>query len=154
MPCLNLPELNNTTSMQKNLTGMERLYKIALIDDDPICHLITSKMIQAFSSARVEAFINPVEALSQLKWRAINDPHEFPDFILLDINMPVMDGWEFLDEFNKLPEPILQRSCVMMLSSSNHVDDVVKAKEYAVVKNFFSKPLTEEMVRAITLSCN
>jgi CheY-like chemotaxis protein len=136
------------------LKGMEQSYKIVLIDDDPISHLITSRMIQQFTSSKIETFVDPVEALAQLTLRATHEPGAFPDLILLDIDMPRMNGWQFLEEFQKLPQHILQRTSVMMLTSSNHVADVERSKQFSSVRNFFSKPLTREMIKMITMSQN
>lgn len=145
---------HHATSPHRNLNVMENSYKITLIDDDPICHMINTRLLKRFSSSTVETFTDPVEALKQLTWRANHEPDKFPDFILLDIDMPRMNGWQFLEEFHKLPECVLQRSSVMMLSSSNHSMDVERSRQYAVVKKFFSKPLTEEMVKIITTNHN
>jgi CheY-like chemotaxis protein len=141
-------------SLQTMFIGMERLYKIALIDDDPICHLIAGKIIQRFNSFSIENFIAPQEALAQLQWRAAQEPENFPDFIFLDINMPHMNGWQFLEEFQKLPDHILQRTSVMMLSSSESRADIEKSKQYSVVKNFFCKPFTEETVQRLSQTVN
>ena len=129
---------------------MESLNRIALIDDDPICHLISSKMIKKFSDMKVESYTDAREALFQLKWRAENELTIFPEVILLDIDMPVMTGWQFLDEFQHLPEVALNKTNVIILSSSSHHTDVRKSKEYSIVKDFFSKPLTEEKVKMIS----
>jgi CheY-like chemotaxis protein len=141
-------------SLQRKLLGMEQPYKIVLIDDDPISHLISTRLLERFSTSIVEAFVNPEEALKQLQCRAQNAPEKFPDIILLDINMPVMNGWEFLEEFEKLPEDILKTTSVMMLSSSTTSLDREKSKKYYTVKKFLSKPLTEELIKIITLPQN
>jgi CheY-like chemotaxis protein len=134
--------------------GMESLYKITLIDDDPICHLIAEKIIQRFSLFKLENFTKPQDALTQLRWRAAHEPEKLPDFILLDIHMPHMDGWQFLEEFHKLPEHVVKRSSVMMLSSSSSQIDYEKSKRYSAVKNFFSKPFTEETVDLMRKTLN
>ncbi|HYG18211.1 MAG TPA: response regulator [Ohtaekwangia sp.] len=122
---------------------------ITLIDDDPICHLISSRMINIFSSLEVESFTDPVKALDTLQQRAGLEPPKLPDVILLDIDMPGMNGWQFLDAFERLPSDVLQKTAVMMLSSSYHSEDIETSKRYKTVKHFFSKPLTEEKVRLI-----
>jgi CheY-like chemotaxis protein len=131
---------------------MESCIRIVLVDDDPICHLITSKMIKRFTTHEVEAFTNPQEALTELMWRASQAEDKFPDLILLDIDMPRMDGWQFLNEFHKLPPHILEDASIIMLSSSNHSSDVERAKKYPAVKDFFSKPFTEDMVKTIQMA--
>ena len=93
---------------------MESCIRIVLVDDDPICHLITTKMIKRFTSHEVQAFANPKEALAELIWRASHAADKFPDLILLDIDMPRMDGWQFLDEFINFHNQfwkMLQLSC-------------------------------------------
>jgi len=131
---------------------MESCIRIVLVDDDPICHLITTKMIKRFTSHEVEAFTNPQQALAELMWRSSHAADKFPDLILLDIDMPRMDGWQFLDEFHKLPAHILENASIIMLSSSNHSNDVERSRGYRAVKDFFSKPFTEEMVQMIQMS--
>jgi len=126
--------------------------RILLVDDDPVCHLISEKMIKLFSSHKLESFINPVDALNNIQWRATHAPEELPNLILLDLDMPHMDGWRFLDEFTKL-ENAADKTSVFILTSSAHHADKAKAKKYGIVKEFFSKPLTEEMIRAFTDSC-
>lgn len=132
---------------------MERPGKITLIDDDEVCHLISSKIIKMFSSFSVESFTDAKEALKQINWRASNEVINLPEFILLDIDMPGMNGWQFLEEFEKLPEDIVKKSCVIMLSSSTSYMDIEKSRHYKSVKQFLSKPLTEEKVNLLTQYC-
>jgi CheY-like chemotaxis protein len=132
-----------------NLSGMKDSFKITLIDDDNISHLITGRTIQRLTNWEVESFLSSAEALNQLTERASNNSALFPDFILLDIDMPVLDGWQFLEEFQKLPDSVIKSCSVFMLSSSHTRTEIEKAERYPVVKGFFSKPFTEQLLTRI-----
>lgn len=123
-----------------------------LIDDDPVCHLINTKIIKLFSAFRIESFTDPLKALKRLKDVA-NEGQAIPDYILLDINMPGINGWQFLDEYEKMAVGALENSCVIMLSSSTSHLDIEKSRQYKSVKHFISKPLTQEKVRLIEEAC-
>lgn len=124
--------------------------KVFLIDDDRIFNLINEKTISMTNFARcVKAFLLAENALNELRHLSINEPENFPDIIFLDINMPGMDGWDFLDEFILLDENILSRCKVIMLSSSIDPNDIDKSKTYKVVHDFYSKPLTPDKLQAL-----
>jgi CheY-like chemotaxis protein len=72
-----------------------------------------------------------------------------PDLIFLDINMPGMNGWEFLDEYNKIMDPTKNSLVVTMLTTSDNPDDKARAKDWKFVSDFITKPLTKEMMEKI-----
>src|SRR5688572_19432019 len=91
---------------------------ILLIDDDPIINMINDKIItRALPSARVSVYTHAGLALDRLRHWAESDHAQLPDFIFLDINMPEVDGWEFLDGFVALPQTVQQKTLVIMLTS-------------------------------------
>ncbi|MFM2196475.1 MAG: hypothetical protein RL092_2075 [Bacteroidota bacterium] len=111
---------------------------ICIVDDDPICVYTTRLLIEATGKFdKISFFSNGKEAfqgLSQLFGTA-----EFPQIILLDINMPIWDAWDFLDELNKENADIA--SSIYVVSSSNDPEDEQRAKAYAQVKGFLLKPI-------------
>ena len=72
-----------------------------------------------------------------------------PDLIFLDINMPGMNGWEFLEEYNKLDKEIQSRVMVIMLTTSDNPDDSMRAKTWGFVSDYITKPLTKERLKDI-----
>lgn len=126
---------------------MFRNKKILLVDDDQLNNLINTRIITKFSDYTVDSFTSGREGLKYLE---ACEPELFPEIIFLDINMPVMDGWEFLEEFQKYPENVTQNTAVIMLTSSIDINDIEKAKHYRSVREFMSKPLTLESLRLVT----
>jgi CheY-like chemotaxis protein len=126
---------------------MFRNKKILLVDDDQLNNLINTRIITKFSDYTVDSFTSGREGLKYLQ---ACEPELFPEIIFLDINMPVMDGWEFLEELQKFPENAMQNTAVIMLTSSIDVNDIEKAKHYKIVREFMSKPLTLESLRLVT----
>jgi CheY-like chemotaxis protein len=94
-------------------------------------------------------FENGFEAIEGIK-NKLKQGENPPDLILLDINMPILDGWQFLDEF-KLIKKLLNKEIIIYIvsSSDNHVD-ITKAKDYKEeVKNYYLKPMSPEDIKAI-----
>ena len=107
--------------------------KVLLVDDDPVANLINSKIISMCTNFKVEAFNNAQEALNKcMSWLA-ESPELFPDIILLDINMPIMDGWEFLEALEKYPSSAIEKCAVYLLTSSIDAGDIEKSKSYKSV---------------------
>ena len=125
-------------------------FKIILIDDDPIANMISTRIMERNFSCKVIAFTNPVEALEQLTAWSEQRSDDFPTVIFLDINMPHMDGWEFLEEYQKFPTTVLEKCPVIMLTSSIDYDDISKSKGYKCVQDFISKPLTNDKLAVLS----
>jgi len=115
---------------------------VCIIDDDPIFVYGTKVLLNSNRNfcSNILVYENGQEALDVLQ-NTLNT-NEFPDVIFLDLNMPVMDGWEFLDEFCKLPI-VDANTNIYILSSSVNPLDIEKSKKYSLVKDFISKPLTD-----------
>ncbi|KOY86829.1 hypothetical protein AD998_12360 [bacterium 336/3] len=111
------------------------------IDDDAINNLVCQKVIQRMNpNAEVLCFTSPAKALDYL----VNTNYRTPDLIILDINMPEIDGWEFLNRYQKLEKP----ASVVMLSSSKDESDIKKSRTYSIVKGYIEKPLNIEKLKA------
>ena len=125
---------------------------IFVVDDDLVYHFVIKKLFNKCNiDAEAKFFLNGLEAIDGLK-NVMKTENE-PDLILLDINMPVYDGWQFLDEFRKIKDNMNKNITVYLVSSSNDSSDLNRSKEYKEeVKDYYFKPITtkefEEMLTA------
>jgi len=123
---------------------------ILLVDDDEINNFISIKLIKkALLNTEIMACLNGKYAIEQLSDIQRKDPNKLPDYILLDINMPIMNGWEFLDEYKRLNLDPLGKSKIYIISSSVFSNDINKARSYPLVKDFISKPLNVEKIKEL-----
>lgn len=123
---------------------------IFLIDDDPFNNLICEKIIEfVLPYAKVTTFLDGEQALESLSCLAKENSNNVPDLIFLDINMPLMDGWEFLEEYKKRDLFKGIDPDIYILSSSVSSSDIEKSKRFEVVKDFISKPLSREILNKI-----
>jgi CheY-like chemotaxis protein len=114
---------------------------IWVIDDDTIYQIIVNKIIQKSEMfSAISSFKNGKEALDAVN-NSINDNEILPDIILLDINMPIMDGWEFMEEMTLLKPSISKQIIVYVVSSSIAVEDKNKSKTYPDILGYLSKPV-------------
>lgn len=122
---------------------------ILLIDDDKATNFLHREIIM--ESGLVEKVVeiqSGYEALEYLE-KMENGQYPQPDIIFLDINMPAMSGWEFLEEYDKLDEGKKAKIVVVMLTTSINPDDKDMAKSKGLVNGFYNKPLTFEMIEKI-----
>ena len=123
-------------------------YAVMLIDDNEIDNLINQKMIEATSIAEHiythTGARSAIEFLRNLEKLDKETKNVMPEVIFLDIDMPLMDGFQFLDEFEKLSEETKKKCKVVMLTSSINPQDVNKSKKYSYVKKYINKPLSQD----------
>lgn len=127
-------------------------YQIAmLIDDNELDNFINKKLIESENFAtKVLIHASAQSALEELK-KNTGDKSALPDIIFLDIMMPHMDGFGFLEEFNKLPEAARGQSKIIMLSTSESFKDLNKANQDKNVYKFLNKPLNKMVLDAINI---
>ena len=122
---------------------------IMLIDDDKSDNFFHEREIKkADLSTSVIIKDSAIDALDYLK--AMNEKNDLqPDLIFLDINMPKMNGWEFLIEFSQLDRLIQVNTMIMILTTSNNETDRFRAKAWSFVSGYLTKPLTREIMTDI-----
>jgi CheY-like chemotaxis protein len=130
---------------------MKKFTTAVLVDDDNVINFINEKTLKLSDfSENIISFQSGEETIKYLSenCHCYNDS-EVSTVIFLDLNMPGMDGWEFLDEIQRIPEFSKEICKIYILSSSIDPMDFEKAKEYDIVQDFISKPLTKERLQEI-----
>ena len=122
---------------------------VLLIDDDPIFNIITRKTLEKIGFA--EKIITMTSGTSALKYLTglQQVPEQVPDVIFLDIRMPGMSGFDFLEEYDKLPGMIKDKPWILILSSSENMEDIARANSNPYVYKFITKPLEERQIKGI-----
>lgn len=123
----------------------KKLDNVLLVDDDEGTNFLNERVIRLSGYVNTVAIArNGIEALEYLKLK-INDKHPQPEFILLDINMPAMNGWEFMDAYRQLENKQKAQIVIVMLSTSLNPDDENRARAIKEINDFRTKPLTIKM---------
>ncbi|TKC04378.1 response regulator [Pedobacter frigoris] len=130
----------------------DSVINLLVIDDDDINIFIIRKIVEK-TGYKVNMVSRSNGQLAVEYLTEIADNRDvFPQLMLVDINMPILNGWEFLEAYEQLNLP--QKSDMYMLSSSVYENDIEKAKSYKTIKGFISKPLTierlSELLRLVT----
>jgi len=126
---------------------MKKIDIACVIDDDDIYTFTVKRIIHNSQLAEKTLFFPNGKLALDFFNEYLHQDHHLPDLILLDINMPVLDGWQFMDEFVKLVPRIEKRITVYIVSSSIDQADINKAKTYEHISDFIVKPVTTAMFR-------
>jgi CheY-like chemotaxis protein len=141
---------NHTSLYRKFVKKMER---VICIDDDPLCLLlaevvlkqsnVTNEIHLAESGPAALSLLNRIHSTGQ------QASQDLSTLIFLDLNMPVMNGWEFLDAFNKDYQHLCDRVKIVILTSSIDTADIIKSRQYKIVSDYISKPITAEVLNKL-----
>jgi CheY-like chemotaxis protein len=128
---------------------MARFEQVLLVDDNEIDNFINERIISSSGfSANVTVKFSADAALEYLK-EVANDPGRIPDVIFLDLNMPVKDGFGFLEDYNNIDDAVKAKAKVIVLSSSISPDDINRASVNPHVYKYLNKPLSEKYLDSI-----
>ncbi len=127
---------------------MKKVNSIMLIDDDKVTNFYHKIVIQGANCCEhIDIYDDATEALSHLK-----ETSELPNIIFLDINMPRMNGWEFIETIMEDGLDSLLNTCtIVMLTTSLNPKDKEKALKYKIISEFKHKPLTKEILQDIVV---
>lgn len=123
---------------------MKTIKNLTLIDDDDIFVFLTKKAIESTKLVEfIKVFGNGLDGINFIKENC-DDVDSLPEVILLDLSMPIMDGWQFLDQFTKLIPKIEKKITIYICSSSISPSDILLAKKNNAVSDYIIKPVTKE----------
>jgi CheY-like chemotaxis protein len=123
---------------------MKKVKTLGIVDDDKIYTFLVKRTIEQTNLVDlIKVFGNGLDAIDFLKKNADN-PDSLPEIILLDLSMPVMDGWEFIEEYMLLSPKLGRMITIYIVSSSISPHDIAKAKSISSVTDFIIKPISKE----------
>jgi CheY-like chemotaxis protein len=126
---------------------MKNINLAYIIDDDEITIYLTDNIMKKVNFCeRVEKFTHGMDAINRLKF-ALEVNENIPDVLLFDLNMPGMDGWEFIEEFSKLP--LSKEIPAFIFTSSIDSEEIEKSKHYEHIKGVIIKPLNIQKINKI-----
>lgn len=128
---------------------MRKIKSACIIDDDEIFVYGTRRIMEEVRFCDdIVVFNNGKEAIDGMQ-NYLTEGKSLPDVIFLDINMPIMNGWDFLEEFTKIPNLNKEEVLLYVVSSSVDPSDLEKAKEFELVNNYILKPILPKQLHEI-----
>ena len=127
---------------------MEIIKRFILVDDSNISNVLSTFSIKrVFPEMDIKSYLNPETALEDIEKEYSDKGHNIPTILLLDINMPEMSGWEFLEVYKNFSDHLHSQFSIYILTSSVSEIDKTTSEQSPFVSGFLSKPLDPEWVR-------
>jgi two-component system chemotaxis response regulator CheY len=128
---------------------MSKVKHVCIVDDDELFQFVMRQHFERLELVeRIDKFSDGEQALNYIKSK-LDHPDELPDLILLDVNMPFMDGWQFMREFVQLSLPQEKPIRIYILTSSTHESDLQRAKEFPGLSGYLVKPIGKNIIREL-----
>lgn len=131
---------------------MKKIDTTCIIDDDPIFIYGTRRIMKEVDFCdNILIFNNGQDAIDGLN-ELTSQGKNLPSVIFLDLNMPIMNGWEFLEDFTKIPNLNKEKITIFIISSSVDPRDLARIKSYRIVNNYILKPISPDDLKNILQS--
>jgi len=129
---------------------MSKIPNLWIIDDDPMSSFYIKRLAELGEFAHIITIYDKAQWAIDYLLHHRKDVAHLPDVILLDIYMPELDGWGFLEAFGKIKDQLTKKIQIYIISSSGHRNDMNKAMEFPEVAAYLQKPITKEKLQQIT----
>jgi response regulator of citrate/malate metabolism len=129
----------------------KKIGNLWIIDDDPMASFYIKRLAELGELANIITIYDKASGAMDYLVHHRHSPEHLPDLILLDIYMPVMDGWTFLDHFSTLRDKFVKPIDIIIISSSDHLKDINRARSLSDVRAFLRKPITLDVLKSLLL---
>ena len=128
---------------------IKKIPLMGIIDDDTIYQFILTSIINKNRLAENILSFSDGEKAIQYFMNNKTNSEKIPDILFLDVNMPIMDGWMFIEEYARIKKEIIKKTAIFMLSSSVNPIDIERAGKIAEISDYIIKPIKLEEVKRI-----
>jgi len=130
---------------------MARIENLWIIDDDPMTSFYIKRLAELGELASIITIYDQASGAADYLIHHKKSPEHLPDYILLDIYMPELDGWGFLERFGEIKDTLIKKIEICIITSSNHRIDRERAEGMSYVKVYVQKPITLEALKQMII---